>query len=182
MIRPLSRCAAFSLAASLLLSGAQAQQAPPRPAQPQGGAPAPAANLSPTHLALARELTTMMGLSRLVDPILPAFGQQLRQRTVTRPELTKDLDQVLEALKPELEQQRQVMLDTTVRLYANAFTEAELKDLVAYFKTPTGQKYFQVTPKVLDLIDVETRRWAERVSEYVMVRVRAEMGKRGHQM
>jgi hypothetical protein len=101
---------------------------------------------------------------------------------VTRPELGKDLDQVLDGLKPELEAQKQTMVDAAARLYARAFTEAELKDLVAYYKTPTGQKYLQLAPRLLDELSVDTQRWTERVSEFVMTRVRAEMAKRGHQI
>ena len=74
------------------------------------------------------------------------------------------------------------MVDTTARYYASTFTEAELKDLIAFFKTPTGQKYLQLSPKILDGLAVEAQRWAERTSEQVMSRVRAEMAKRGHQM
>jgi hypothetical protein len=106
----------------------------------------------------------------------------VRQRTVTRPELTKDLDQVLESLKPEIEQQKQLIVDATVRLYASSYTEAELKDLITFFKAPTGQKYLQATPRILDKLDFEIRRWADRLSAAVMDRVRTEMAKRGHQM
>ena len=182
MIRRFSRSAVVCVAAAFLATGAQGQQATSAPPQARPPVPTAAPAPNPAHLALARELIEMTGLSRLVDPILPAFGAQIRQRAVTRPELTKDLDEVLDGLKPELEQQKQLMVDLTARLYASSFTEAELKNLVMFFKTPSGQKYLQLTPRILDQLDVETRRWGERVSEYVMVRVRAELGKRGHQM
>ena len=170
MIRLVCRSAAVCIAATLFVSAAQAQQSAPVAATP-----------SPGHLALARELTDLMGLSKLVDPILPAFGNQIRQRTITRPELSKDLEQVLAALNPEIDQQKKAIMEVPPRLYANAFTEAELKDIIAFFKTSAGQKYFQVTPRILDQLDAETRRWAERVSEFVTRRVRDELGKRGHQ-
>ena len=180
MIRLLSRSAAVCVAAALLATAAQGQQATPG-AAPRAAAPA-APPPSPAHLALARELITINGLSRLVDPFLPQFSAQVRRGAVTRPELTKDLDQVLESLKPEVDQQRQAMVDTTARYYASTFSEPELKDLIAFFKTPSGQKYLQLSPKILDGLAVEAQRWAERTSEQVMARVRAEMAKRGHQM
>ncbi len=182
MIRHLSRSAAASLAMALLATAAQAQQATPGAAPPARAAAPAAPAPSPAHLALARELITINGLSRLVDPFLPQFSAQVRRGAVTRPELTKDLDQVLESLKPEVDQQKQAMVDTTARYYASTFSETELKDLIAFFKTATGQKYLQLSPKVLDGLAVEAQRWAERTSEQVMARVRAEMAKRGHQM
>jgi hypothetical protein len=168
MILP-SRLLAVWLAAVLLTSAAHAQQ--PAPASP-----------SPAQLALARELTDLMGLSKIADPMMPAFANQIRQRTVTRPELINDLEQVLQSMGPEIEKQKQPLIEVPARLYANAFTEAELKDIIAFYKTPAGQKYFQTTPRILDEMDVETRRWGDHVSQYVMNRVRAEMAKRGHQM
>ena len=180
MIRLLSRSAAVCVA--LLATAAQGQQATPGAAPPARAAAPAAPAPSPTHVALARELITINGLSRLVDPFMPQFSAQVRRGAVTRPELTKDLDQVLESLKPEVDQQRQVMVETTARYYASTFTETEIKDLIAFFKTPTGQKYLQLSPKVLDGLAIEAQRWAERTSEQVMSRVRAEMAKRGHQM
>jgi len=181
-VRPAVAC----LAATLLMSAAQAQQATPgaAPRNPAPPAAAPAAPSGPSasHLAAARELASLTGVSSLFDAFLPQFGAQIRQTMVTRPELTNDLNQVLEALKPELEQQKQPMVDLTARYYASVFTEAELKELIAMFKTPIGQKYLQSAPRILDALAIETQRWTSNVAEFLMTRVRAEMGKRGHQM
>jgi uncharacterized protein len=183
MIRLFSRPAALCLAAALLTTAAQAQQAPARSSPAQAGSAAPAA-AEPTqsHLTLAREFAGLTGILGFADPIIPQFSAQVRQRTVTRPELTKDLDQVLDALKPEIEQQKQTVVDAIVRLYATAYSEAELKELIGFFKTPSGQKYLKATPQILDAMEREIRRWAERVSAQVMDRVRTEMAKRGHQI
>jgi uncharacterized protein len=174
MIRLAARSAALSLAAVLLATAAPAQQAqqPPRAA----------ASVPESHLAAARELVGLTGITTIFDSFLPQFGAQIRQNLVTRPELTKDLDQVLEGLKPELEKQKQTMVDLTARYYATTFTEPELKELVAFFKAPAGRKYLQSTPTILDALAVETQRWTANVAEFVQTRVRAEMAKRGHQL
>ena len=171
MIRLFSRSAVALLAAIVLVTAAEAQQPPAAPPQP-----------SASHLAAARELATISGVLRLYDAFLPQFGAQLRQNAVTRPEITKDLDQVLDTLKPELEQQKQAIVDTTLQFYTTAFTEPELKELITFFKTPVGQKYLQNAPRLLDALALETQRWSAKTSEYLMTRVRAEMAKRGHQL
>ena len=177
-----SRAFALCFLATLIVNAAQAQQAVPGSAPPAAQGPGTSSSSTPGHLALARELASLTGMLSMYDGFLPTFGEQIRRGAVIRPELTKDLNQVLDALKPELEQQKQLMVATTARLYASSFSEAELKDLVTYFKTPIGQKYLQLAPQIFDDLAVETERWTQRVSEYVMTRVRAEMGKRGHQM
>lgn len=176
MIRIMSRLAALFGLALMLAASAQAQQAAPR------AAPGAAAGPTQNHLELARQLAAMLGIPELFDGVARELPDQLRKNTVTRPELAKDLEQVLEALKPELNQQRQQMINTAARVYASRLTEAELKEIVGFFNTPAGKKYTEVTPLILDDVATETTRWAERMSDYLMTRVRAEMGKRGHQM
>jgi hypothetical protein len=178
----------LAVVAITLAGAAHAQQTrpAPTPGAPAPGAP-PAAQPAPTaisesHLTVARELAIMSGVTAVLDRIVPQFAAQIRQGTVTRPDLTKDLDQVLEGMKPELDQKKQEMITTTARVYAGALTEAELKDVVAFFKTPSGRKYLDATPRVLDQVSLETQRWTERLAQHVMGRVRDEMIKRGHQL
>ncbi len=154
---------------------APAQPAPPQPAPPQP-------QYAASHLALAREVATASGITRSFDAILPQFNEQIKQQAITRPELAKDLNEVLDSLKSEMELQKQQMVNTTARILASRMTEAELKDVATFFKSPSGSKYVQTQPLVLDELVKEMKSWTEEVAEYIMVRVRAEMGKRGHHM
>ena len=61
-------------------------------------------------------------------------------------------------------------------------TEAELKEVAAFFKGPVGSKYLASQPAIIERLVAEMQPWTQQVAEYVMVRVRAEMGKRGHQL
>ncbi|BCM85844.1 DUF2059 domain-containing protein [Methylobacterium indicum] len=150
--------------------------APAAPAAPQAGA------ITPSHLALAKEVMLSSGIARSFDSILPAFGEQIRQAAVTRPELTKDLNEVIEKLQPELELQKQRIIDTASRIYANKLSEGELRDIATFFRSPSGKRYVETQPQVLDDMVQAMQTWTQEVSEYMMVRVRAEMGKRGHQL
>ena len=160
------------LAPMVGLGGALAQPA----AQP------PAAQPSPAQIAAAREVAISSGMTRSFDAILPQFGEQIRKQAVSRPEIVKDLDDVLAKLQPELELQKQVMINNSARILAQNLTEAELKEVANFFKSAAGKRYVQTQPKVLDEIVRTMQTWTESVSEYVMVRVRAEMNKRGHAM
>ncbi|SFG92418.1 DUF2059 domain-containing protein [Methylobacterium gossipiicola] len=191
-IRPRALRAAVALtllaAPAASVSPALAQKAAPPKAAPQAATPAPtpaantAPSITPSHLALAREVMLGSGIARSFDSIIPAFSEQIRQNAVTRPELTKDLDEVLNGLQPEMELQKQAMITTAARIYAARLTEAELADIAAFFRSPAGKRYVETQPQVLDGIVQAMQGWTQEVSEYVMVRVRAEMAKRGHQM
>jgi hypothetical protein len=179
--------AALGLALVALPHAAFAQPSKSAPAKPAAQTNTPAANtagstFSPSHLALAREVMLSSGIARSFDSVLPAFADQIRKQAVTRPELAKDLDEVLVSLQPEMELQKQRMIDIAARTYASKFSEAELKEIVTFFRSPAGKHYVEAQPQLLDEMVQEMQDWTTEVSEYVMVRVRAEMGKRGHQM
>jgi uncharacterized protein len=178
MTRTLS-CLAVSLAVMAAGGVALAQQ-PNRPAPPaqQPQAPQP----SPSHLAAAREVVMLSGMTRTFDVIPPEMNEQIKKNAVTRPELSKDLDQVFESMKPEMELQKQQMVNAAARVYASRISEADLKEIAAFFKSPIGKKYVETQPQILDSMVVEIENWTKQLAEYVMVRVRAEMSKRGHQL
>jgi hypothetical protein len=178
MTRTLS-CLAVSLAVMAAGGVALAQQ-PTRPAPPaqQPQAPQP----SPSHLAAARDVVMLSGMTRTFDVIPPEMNEQIKKNAVTRPELSKDLDQVFESMKPEMELQKQQMVNAAARVYASRISEADLKEIAAFFKSPIGKKYVETQPQILDSMVVEIENWTKQLAEYVMVRVRAEMSKRGHQL
>ncbi|GEP00913.1 DUF2059 domain-containing protein [Methylobacterium haplocladii] len=175
--------------AILLPLGALAQQPakppaakPTAPAAPQTPAANTQAQVSPSHLALAREVMFNSGIARSFDSIIPALAEQIKKNTVTRPELGKDLDEVIKSLQPEMDLQKQRMIDVAGRIYAGRLNEAELKEIVAFFRSPAGKRYVETQPQVLDELVGAMQDWTQEVSEYMMIRVRAEMGKRGHQL
>jgi hypothetical protein len=167
MTRFASRCA-ISAAALIVLAGSALAQAPAQP--------------SASHLAIAREAVMNSGMGRSFDTITEPLLAQLQQMNVTRPEIKKDLDQVVEVLKPEMELQKQQMVAAAAKVYARIMTEAELKELNAFFKSPVGLKYVQTQPQALDDIVKEMANWSQTLAEYIMIRARAEMSIRGHQL
>ena len=68
------------------------------------------------------------------------------------------------------------------RLYALRFTEQELKELVAFYKTPLGRKVNAEEPNILDASLAYVQRWSGNFSDEVEIRMRAELKKRGHNL
>ncbi|WP_232629716.1 DUF2059 domain-containing protein [Methylobacterium sp. Leaf118] len=187
----------LAVLAGLLLAAAAPQsalaQAPkpgtPAPAQKptaKPGTPAPQApaepTITPSHLALAREVMLSSGIGRSFDTIMPAMADQIRKNAVTRPDLAKDLDEVLKSLEPEMALQKNRLIEVASRIYAKRLSEAELNEVVVFFRSPAGQRYVETQPQVLDDMVGAMQDWTQEVSEYIMVRTRAEMGKRGHSL
>ena len=159
---------AVALAAFVTVaSGAHAQQA---------AAP------TPSHLEAARELLVATGAASSIDRIIPVFVNDIRRISVTRPELAKDLDEVIKLVGPELERQKQQGYAIAARAYAGQMSEAELKEALVFFRSAVGRKYVEVLPTVTENLVNDISAWSQLAAEYAMTRVRAEMSKRGHQL
>ncbi|EIM25426.1 DUF2059 domain-containing protein [Microvirga lotononidis] len=167
MIRNASRLAATSVALFMLASPVFAQQAP----QPTAG-----------QLAAANEVAVSSGLTGAFDAMTDPLLNQLQQMNVTRPEIRQDLDQVVALIRPEVDQKKKEMVDATAKTLAARLSEAELKEIAAFYKSAAGQKWVQLQPGILDAIVRDMAIWTQRTSEFIMARAREEMGKRGHQL
>jgi uncharacterized protein len=167
MISSVSRMAATSVALFMLASPVLAQQ----PAQP-----------SASHLAVAREVAVSSGMTGAFDAMTGPLLSRLQQMNVTRPEIATDLAKVVDIIRPEVEAKKQEMIDSTARIFTARMTEAELKEVAAFYKSAVGQKYVQIQPGVLDDVVRDLSIWSQKTSEFIMTRAREEMGKLGHQL
>jgi uncharacterized protein len=144
--------------------------------------PAPMPEPTAEQVALGREIVQISGVSRSFDAILPQFGEQIRQSLITRPEVKKDLDEVLTGLKSHNETLREEIMITTAKIYARTFSLAELKEIAAFFKSSAGKNYVEKQPVILDQLFAQMQTWSQKSSESVMLKVREEMKKRGHNL
>ena len=162
---PTARAVALGLALTALTVSAQAQQP------------------SAATLASARELMEIKGVKNLVEPVVVGVVQQTTGTILqTNPGLSKDLDEVSAQLRSEYQPRIAEMTNEIVRIYAQRFTEQELKDAIVFYKSPAGKKILAEEPKILDETYARVQQWAGRLQGEVMTRVRAEMKKRGHNL
>ena len=68
------------------------------------------------------------------------------------------------------------------QIYANEFSEQELKDLVTFYKSPLGQKLLATEPRAIQFSMAYMNEWAQNFAEVVNGEFRAEMRKRGKQI
>ena len=73
-------------------------------------------------------------------------------------------------------------MNEVAKLYAIRFTEQELKDALAFYKSPLGRKLLEQEPNLLDQSMKNAQTWADKFSEEVIAKMRAEMKKRGHEI
>ena len=72
--------------------------------------------------------------------------------------------------------------DEMAKLYATHFTDQELKAILAFYKSPVGQKLLAEQPTVVDASMRYAQDWANKLSDQVIAKMREELKKRGHPM
>lgn len=138
---------------------------------------------STAAVTLAREFIDLKGTSHMWDPIIPGVIEQATSVFLqTNPGLSKELNEVAQQLRAELLPRKAELSNEVARLYALRFTEPELKDALAFYRTPLGRKIIAEEPRVLDESYGRVQQWANKFSDEVMSRMRGEMKKRGHSL
>jgi hypothetical protein len=134
-------------------------------------------------VANARELLAIKGGTLMFEPVIPGVVETTKNNLLpTNPSLSKDLNEVSAQLRREFEAKKAELVYEVAIIYAKHFSEQELKDLVAFYKTPLGQKMLKEEPIAVDESLKRAQDWSIEFSEVVMGRFRAEMKKRGHDL
>ena len=134
-------------------------------------------------LLLAREIINVKGAAKMYDPVIVEVVDRTTGTLMqTNPMLFKELDEVAERLRKEYAPRVSELLAEVARLYAARFTEAELKDVLAFYKSPVGQKIILQEPAILDQSVKFSESWAAKFSEEVLARIRAEMRRKGRNL
>lgn len=107
------------------------------------GLPAPGAAQSPAQKQAASELLEVMKMDNAIrDATMMSVEMQVEANPALAPfkdVMSEFVDKYLtwEAMKPDL-----------IQLYADSFSETELRELIAFYKTPTGQKTIALLPEL----------------------------------
>jgi hypothetical protein len=164
------RC--FNQFAAALLVLALASIGPAAAQQPSAGA-----------LSAAKELLSVKGAMKIYDPLVNGIVERAKLVFLrTNPMLGKDLNEVAASLRSEYAARIGEVVNETARLYAVRFSEQELKDALAFYKSPVGRKLVAEEPGVAEQSMKWAGAWADKLSEEIVGRMRADMKKRGHEI
>lgn len=131
------------------------------------------------QLAAARDVVLTTGVTRSFDGIIPNYMVQVtRTLTQTRPELTKQVEDTLKALRPEFEAKKADLINTAAKIYASDMSEAELKEIAAFFNSAAGKKYVNSQPDMLNKLVAVVQAWTRVLSTDMVERVRQELKKK----
>lgn len=166
---------AGGLAVGLAVSGTAAQaqtaaqQAPQHELKP----------VSPAALTAAKELLTLKNAPAMYTGAIAGIVQRVKSNLLQNNlNYQKDLDEVALVVAKELGGRESEVTEQMAKIYANFFTEQELKDLVTFYKAPLGQKLLTAEPNAISASMSFMNQWGQQITEKVGERFRDEMKKR----
>jgi hypothetical protein len=168
---------AVGLALTAVPAEAQQKNAPAAPAA------TPLKPASPGALAAAKEILAMKNASAMYANAVPNLVQQTKNVLMqSNLNYQKDLNEVAEIVAKNLAGREKEIGDGMAQVYANEFTEQELKDLVTFYKSTLGQKLLASEPRAIQFSMSYMNQWAQQFAETINGQFRAEMKKRGKEI
>lgn len=138
---------------------------------------------TPAAIATAKELIAVTGSTTVFSPLIAGVIEQAKSVFLQQnPALSRDLNEIAAKLRAEYGPRFNEISDEVARLYATHFTEQELKDILAFYKSPAGKKLLNEQPQVVDSSMKFAQNWANALSDDVVVKMRTELKKKGHAM
>src|SRR3954469_10474929 len=139
------------LVVGLSLAGAPAQAQQPTAKQAAPAAPAPTLKpATPAALAAAKEILAMKNANAMYAGAVPNIVDQTKNALLqSNLNYQKDLNEVAVIVAKNLAGREQEIGDGMAKIYANEFSEQELKDLVTFYKSPLGAKLLAVEPRAI---------------------------------
>ena len=153
----------------------------PQPAGAQQ--PPPAAPLKPVSalaMQAARDLLAAKNVNQVYANAIPNIVQRAKDQFLANNlSYQKDLNEVAVMVAQTEAGKDKEIGEQMAKIYANDFTEQEMKDLTAFYKSPLGQKVLSQEPKSIQASMGFMSQWAQSFGESVVAQFRAEMAKRG---
>ena len=94
----------------------------------------------------------------------------------------KDLNEVAVQVAKDFAGREKEIGEEMARIYASSFTEPELKELAAFYKSPLGTKVIAQEPVAFNTARQYMDQWAAKFGEEINAKFRAEMKKRGKEI
>jgi hypothetical protein len=137
-------------------------------------------NPSAAAIATAKEILTDKHIQELYKEAVPSLVERAKGTLVqSNLNYQKDLNELAPKVAKELIGGEQEIGDQIAKIYASRFSEKELKDIAAWYKSPLGKKVIEQEPQIFAASRVYMDQWAQTFSQKIIDKFRAEMKARG---
>ena len=138
---------------------------------------------APDAVAAARELVETMRATDQLKMLFPMIMQQLKPAIVqNRPEVEKDYDSAMPQILAAANARMAEFVDSIAQVYARHFTGDELRQLGQFYKTPTGQKFIEIMPKIMQDSMAVGQKFGESLAGDMRNKMIDKLREKGHKI
>lgn len=125
---------------------------------------------------LARELVQLSQGETVLNQMFETLTPQIMGLALNKnPDLSDEKKAKIEGiLLEELQVAVPEFLEETAKIYARNFTEAELQDVIDFYNSPTGSKFQQLAPQLMQESMVHGQALGQTVGTRAVERLRAD--------
>jgi len=163
----------LSVSAGLAVPSFAQDAAPAAPsAQPQ--------EVSPEALALARKYVDLTDHGGIYETAIVRAGINTYQQLLPQnPTIADPLNKAIETVIASYKDKKGDLFDQMARLYALTFTMDELKQIVDFYSSPTGQKLSKANADLNPALQRIMNIFSVNLSKEFFAKVRAELKSKG---
>jgi hypothetical protein len=166
--------ATLSAAALLLMQPALAQEDPAVAADTIMREPAK--EPTPETLELAKQLVELSGASRTFDELLPNIADQAKNTFIrSNPQMQLGIITVVDKVALEMVARRPELDSALERIWASAFDENQLEELIEFYNSETGKRFAAIQPRLIAAQMSAAQNWTGDISEEMTQRVAEEL-------
>lgn len=137
-------------------------------------------NPSPAAIATAKEILHDKHIEELYKEAVPSLVERAKGTLVSSNlNYQKDLNELAPKVAKDLAGGEKEIGDEIAKIYASRFSEQELKDIAAWYKSPLGKKVIEQEPQIFAASRNFMDQWAQNFSQKIIDKFRAEMKARG---
>ena len=134
-------------------------------------------------MTAARSLVTTMKLADQYKALLPAILLGLKPAlTQDRPEIERDYETMMPMVADAFAPYYTSMVDGIAAIYATNFTPAELRDMEAFYRQPTGQKLLDKMPAISQQALAVGQEIGRKAAEDLKARLTEALRQKGHKL
>ena len=139
-----------------------------------GGAPAAWAD-DASRLRLAHEVVDLTHAGDNMKAIMPTMAQQMRAVLGQQGNADKaQIDAYVQRFQDRLDQEIPAFTDLVADVYAREFSDDDLTNLLAFYRTPTGQHLLGKQPEIAKGLLLAGQEWGKRVAGEVLADMQKE--------
>jgi hypothetical protein len=144
-------------------------------------APARAQSPSLESIAVAKELINTINLADQFKNLMPMIMKNLKPAIVQgRSEIDRDYDAMVPILLEASQARIGELIEAVAIIYSSNFSAEELRAVIAFYKTPVGQKFLQKQPFMMQQTMTVGQKFGQSIAADMQKRMMEELRKKGH--